>query len=135
MQNPIKTIYNFIKNFKQYHAVHVCIWPTFAFFILLFCLFIGDLLHPMEPLSNNNEIHAYYFGTGLLIVFHFLIFYFFTLCAVIVEAIILIIQIFTHKKIRIKDEDILNDNFFNIIFIIAFFVYLATAVLVIKNLI
>ena len=107
MQNPIKTTYNFIKNLKQYHAIHVCIWPTFSFFILLCCLFIGDLIHPIQPLVNNDEIHAYCFGTGLLIVFHFLIFYFFTLCAIITEVTILIAQIFTHKKIRIKDEDIL----------------------------
>ena len=133
MQNPIKTTYNFIKNLKQYHAVHVCIWPTFAYFTLLCCLFIGDLIHPIQPLVNNDEIHAYCFGTGLLIVFHFLIFYFFTLCAIITEVTILIAQIFTHKKIRIKDEDILNDAIFNIIFIIAFFVYIATLVLLIKN--
>ena len=133
MQNPIKTTYNFIKNLKQYHAIHVCIWPTFSCFILLCCLCIGDLIHPIQPLVNNDEIHAYCFGTGLLIVFHFLIFYFFTLCAIITEVTILIAQIFTHKKIRIKDEDILNDAICNIIFIIAFFVYIATLVLLIKN--
>ena len=133
MQNPIKTIYNFIKNLKQYHAIHICIWPTFAFFILLCCLFIRDLIHPIQPLVNNDEIHAYCFGTGLLIVFHFLIFYFFTVCAILTEVTILIVQFFTHQKISIKDEDILNDGIFNIIFIIAFFVYIATLVLLIKN--
>ena len=133
MQNPIKTTYNFIKNLKQFHAIHICIWPTFTFFILLCCLSIGDLIHPIQSLSNNNEIHAYYFGAGLLIVFHFLTAYFFTLCAIIIETIILITQLFTHKKIRIKDEDILNDSSFNIIFIIAFFVYIATIILFIKN--
>lgn len=133
MQNPIKTTYNFIKNLKQYHAVHVCIWPTFAYFILLCCLFIGDLIHPIQPLVNNDEIHAYCFGVGFLIVFHFLIFYFFTLCAIITEITILIAQFFTHQKIRIKDEDILNDGIFNIIFIIAFFVYITTFVLLIRN--
>lgn len=133
MQNPIKITYNFIKNLKQYHAVHVCIWPTFAFFILLCCLFIGDLIHPIQPLVNNDEIHAYCFGTGLLIVFHFLIFYFFSVCAILTEVTILIVQFFTHQKISIKDEDILNDGIFNIIFIIAFFVYIATLVLLIKN--
>ena len=133
MQNPIKTIYNFIKNLKQYHAIHVCIWPTFAYFILLCCLFIGDLIHPIQPLVNNDEIHAYCFGTGLLIVFHFLIFYFFSVCAILTEVTILIVQFFTHQKISIKDEDILNDGIFNIIFIIAFFVYITTFVLLIRN--
>lgn len=90
-------------------------------------------MHPIQPLVNNDEIHAYCFGNGFLIVFHFLIFYFFTLCAIITEVTILIVQIFTHKKIRIKDEDILNDGIFNIIFIIAFFVYIATLVLLIRN--
>lgn len=131
MQNPIKTTYNFIKNLKQYHAIHVCIWPTFSFFIFLCCLFIGDLIHPIQPLVNNDEIHAYCFGLGLLIYFIFAVVFFFTVCALIVETLIFTIQTVIQKKIVIRWNFIINNPFFNFVFFIALIIYIIALIMLI----
>ena len=131
MQNPIKTTYNFIKNLKQYHAIHVCIWPTFSFFILLCCLFIGDLIHPIQPLVNNDEIHAYCFGTGLLIVFY--------ICSCVLFYCLRTNSRNSNfynsncysKKIVIKWNFIINNPFFNFVFFIALIIYIIALIMLI----
>ena len=123
MQNPIKTIYNFIKNLKQYHAIHVCIWPTLVCF-----LFICSISFNTPSLTNNDEIHAYCFGVGLLIYFIFAVVFFFTVCALIVETLIFTIQTVIQKRIVIKWNFIINNPFFNFVFFIALFAYIVTLV-------
>ena len=71
MQNPIKTTYNFIKNLKQYHAVHVCIWPTFTYFLFLCWVYYTQLKNPCV------EVPAYYLGLCILAISIFFITFFF----------------------------------------------------------
>ena len=53
MQNPIKTTYNFIKNLKQYHAIHVCIWPTLVCFLFICSIIVG--IYIINYYSNTKE--------------------------------------------------------------------------------
>ena len=125
MQNPIKTTYNFIKNLKQYHAVHVCIWPTFLYFLFLCWIFYS-------PSANNyNDVPAYYFGLCLLAFFTVFITFFSTIGAIVIEVIILIIQTVIQKKIVIKWNFIINNPFFNFVFFIALIIYIIALIMLI----
>lgn len=125
MQNPIKIAYNFIKNLKQYHAVHVCIWPTFLYFLFLCWIFYS-------PSKNHcNEVPEYYFGLCLLALFTLAITLFSTLGAIVLEAIILIIQFFIHKKIVIRWNFIINNILFNFVFLMAVVVYIIALIMLI----
>ena len=125
MQNPIKTTYNFIKNLKQFHAIHVCIWPTFFYFLFLCWIFY-------TPSKNHcDEVPAYYFGLCLLAIFTFFITFFSTISAIVLEAVILIIQFLIHKKIVIRWNFIIDNIFFNFIFFIALIVYIIALIMLI----
>ena len=126
MQNPIKRTYNFIKNLKQYHAIHICIWPTLVCF-----LFICSINFNTPSLTNNDEIHAYCFGLGLLIYFIFAVVFFFTVCALIVETLIFTIQTVIQKKIVIRWNFIINNPFFNFVFFIALIIYIIALIMLI----
>ena len=125
MQNPIKTTYNFIKNLKQYHAIHVCIWPTFAYFLFLCWLFYS-------PSPNHcDEEPAYYFGLCLFLFFTYFVTLFSTIAAIVLEVIIFTIQKIIRKKIVIRWNFIINNPFFNIIFFIALIIYIIAIIFLI----
>ena len=125
MQNPIKTIYNFIKNLKQYHAIHVCIWPTFAYFLFLCWVYYTQL--------NNQcvEVPAYYLGLCLIALSIFFITFFSTIAAIVLEVIIFTIQTVIQKRIVIKWNFIINNPFFNFVFFIALIIYIIALIMLI----
>ena len=125
----IKTFYDFLMTLKQYHAVHVMILPAFAYFIFLAWLFLSSGGLHYEHL-NQDELHMYFFGLGLLIFFQFAIAYSSFFIAIFVEIIILIIQFFTHQKILIKRKFILKSPLYNIIFLLSLAVYLILSLII-----
>lgn len=125
MQNPIKTTYNFIKNLKQYHAVHVCIWPTFAYFLFLCWVYYTQLKNPCD------EVPAYYLGLCLIALSIFFITFFSTIAAIVLEVIIFTIQTVIQKRIVIKWNFIINNPFFNFVFFIALIIYIIALIILI----
>ena len=125
MQNLIKTTYNFIKNLKQYHAVHVCIWPSFLYFLFLCWLFYS-------PSPNHcDEEPAYYFGLYLFLFFSYFVTLFSTIGAIVLEVIIFTIQTVIQKRIVIKWNFIINNPFFNFVFFIALIIYIIALIMLI----
>ena len=125
MQNPMKTTYNFIKNLKQYHAIHVCIWPTFAYFLFLCWVYYTQLK------NQCVEVPAYYLGLCILAISIFFITFFSTISAIVLEVIILTIQTVIQKKIVIRWNFIINNPFFNFVFFIALIIYIIALIMLI----
>ena len=118
MQNPIKATYNFIKNLKQYHAVHALVIPHTVFFsTFLFSI----LVLPIFP----DKIQDFWFGLGFtsfslyIVVALFLPIY----LVVITEIIILIIQFFKKEKILVKSDFLLNNKFYNLLFFLNLIIF------------
>lgn len=132
MLKRLKSFYNFLMKLKQYHAVHVMILPTFAYFIFLAWLFLSSGGLHYEHL-NQDELHMYFFGLGLLIFFQLAIAYCSFFIAICVEIIILIIQLFTHRKIVIKWKFILKNPLYNIIFLSSLAVYFTISLIILKD--
>jgi len=119
MLKYIKIFYDFLMKLKQFHFTHILIIPFLLFFLVsyiglwLFCLFkySGDILELIVLID-----YALVYISFCILTYSFFF-------AIITSLVISAIQIFMHKKIRIKSSFLLNNKFYNILYLFTIFFY------------
>ena len=111
MQNPIKTTYNFIKNLKQFHAVHIFIIPPTLFWIVAYLIIFIITIN-----SKDTCVGAYFFSLFSFFLYYLLV-VIFLFIAILVQIIIFVKQKLQKRKIRVTSNFLLNNRFYNFIYL------------------
>ena len=120
MKKVLKSIYNFLMMLKRYHATHALIIPNALYMILTHALvdilyiigFIQSPPYPTEP--DYNIFFCYLVGAAGVVIAIPAMLIFFALFLVIN----ILVRIIRWKPIYVKSNFLLNNKFYNVIYLL-----------------
>ena len=112
MEKALKSFYNFLTKLKRYHATHIMIIPSALFYFSTYSFWWLWCFSDWDYVFSDTLI----FTLVALIIYGFILFISFII-AIVVTIIILIRGKFTKTKILVQSKFLLENKFYNFIFL------------------
>ena len=112
MKEALKSFYNFLIKLKRYHAMHIMVIPSALFYFSTYSYLWLLCFSDWERVFPNAAIFVW----AALIIYCFILFIS-LIVAIVVTIIILIREKFTKTKILVQSKFLLENKFYNFIFL------------------
>ena len=120
MLKYIKLFYNFLMKLKQYHATHALVIPFFAAFVHTYYIIWLIILNDKYGMNITINVE---FSNNLLIIL-LLIFGVSIYITIFIAIFTFILQFIIKRKIYIKSNFLLNNKYYNFLYLFSFLNFL-----------